>query len=113
MTIEKNRIRLNTEERLFGVRPAVDYLFKTASNIYGKNLLGIILTGMGKDGTRGMLSIKKNGGFNIAQNEESCVVYGMPGNAVAAGAVDTIMNLDEIAEVLNNLCRWNYGIKFR
>lgn len=105
MTIEKKKIRLNSEEKLFGVRPAVDYLFKSASKVYGSGLLGIILTGMGRDGTDGMLEIKSNGGYNIAQNEESCVVYGMPGNAVAKGAVDAIMNLDEISETLNCLIK--------
>lgn len=105
MTIEKNRIRLNSEEKLFGVRPSVDYLFKSASNIYGDGLLGIIMTGMGRDGTDGMKTIKNNGGYNIAQNEESSVVYGMPGNAVANGVVDEIMSLDEISQVLNSLTK--------
>lgn len=105
MTIDRNKIRLNSEDKLFGVRPAVDYLFKTAAKTYGSNLLGIILTGMGRDGTDGMHTIKVNGGYNIAQNEESCVVYGMPGNAVAKGVVDSIMNLDEISQILNKFVK--------
>lgn len=105
MTIDRNKIRLNSEDKLFGVRPAVDYLFKTAAEVYGGNLLGILLTGMGRDGTDGMDTIKTNGGYNIVQNEESCVVYGMPGNAVAKGVVDSIMSLEEISKTLNRLTK--------
>lgn len=103
MTVEKSKIRLNSNEKLFGVRPAADYLFKSASNFYGNKLLGIILTGMGRDGTDGMQTIKDNGGFNLAQDKESSVVYGMPGNAVSKGVVDEIMTLDEIVHTLNSL----------
>lgn len=105
MTIEKNRIKLNLEEKLYGVRPAVDYLFHTASQAYGDKLLGVIMTGMGKDGAEGMCTIKNNGGFNIAQDEKSSVVYGMPGNAIAKGAVHEIMSLDEISRTLNKLTK--------
>lgn len=105
MTIDKDRIRLNSEEKLYGVRPAVDYLFNSASQVYGDKLLGIIMTGMGRDGAEGMCTIKNNGGFNIAQDEESSVVYGMPGNAITKGAVHEVMSLDEISETLNRLIR--------
>lgn len=105
MTIEKDRIRLNSEEKLYGVRPAVDYLFHTASEVYGDKLLGIIMTGMGRDGAEGMCTIKNNGGFNIAQDKESCVVYGMPGNAIAKGVIHKIMSLDEISQTLNKLTK--------
>lgn len=107
MTIEDNKIRLNTLDKLHGVRPAVDYLFNSASSIYRENLLGIILTGMGKDGSQGMVAIKKQGGYNLAQNEESCVVYGMPGSAVAKGVVDEILNLEDLSTKLNDFIRVN------
>lgn len=105
MTVEKDTIRLDVGDKLFGVRPCVDYLFKSASEVYGKDILGIILTGMGKDGTDGMNSIKMNGGYNIAQDKESCVVYGMPGNAVAKGVVDEVLSLSDISKTLNDLVK--------
>jgi two-component system chemotaxis response regulator CheB len=103
MTIENDRISLNSKEKIHGVRPAVDYLFSSAAQIYKENLLGIILTGMGKDGTEGMRLIKEYCGYNIAQSEESCVVYGMPGSAVSKGVVDEILDIDEISNKLNQL----------
>lgn len=60
---------------------------------------------MGRDGSQGMVAIKEHGGYNIAQSEESCVVYGMPGSAVEKGAVDEIMNLEDISINLNKLIK--------
>lgn len=105
MTLENNKIRLNTKEKLHGVRPAVDYLFDSAAQIYKENLLGIILTGMGKDGSSGMVNIKEHGGYNLAQSEKSCVVYGMPGSAVARGVVDEILSIEELSTRLNQILR--------
>ena len=79
-------------------RPSVDVLFKSVALHVGKNAIGIMLTGMGKDGSEGMLMMKDNGAYNIAQNEETCVVYGMPKEAVAIGAVDEILPIQQIAE---------------
>lgn len=103
MTLEKDKISLNSRDKIHGVRPAVDYLFNTAAGMYRENLLGIILTGMGKDGSEGMSVIKKFGGYNIAQSEETCVVYGMPGSAVSKGVVDEILDLESISNKLNKL----------
>lgn len=105
MELEDNRIKLNREDKLYGVRPAADYLFNSASKIYGKHLLGIILTGMGRDGTDGMLKIKENGGYNIAQDKDTSVVYGMPGNAINQGAIDQVLSLREISFLINNCVR--------
>ncbi len=79
-------------------RPAVDVLFKSVARYVGSNALGIILTGMGSDGAAGMLSMKKAGAINIAQDEKSCVVYGMPREAVMMGGVDHIDHIDKIAD---------------
>lgn len=103
MILDKNRIIINSNEKVHGVRPAVDNLFNTAAPIYKENLLGIMLTGMGKDGTDGMSTIKEFGGYNIAQSEETCVVYGMPGSAVSKGVVDEILDLEDISIKLNKL----------
>ena len=86
-------------------RPAVDVLFTSVARYAGANALGIILTGMGADGAMGMLAMKKAGAFNIAQDEDSCVVYGMPKEAVRAGAVDLSLNIDLIAgSALDHIC---------
>ncbi len=78
-------------------RPSVDVLFRSAANCAGPNAIGVILTGMGKDGAQGMLEMKQAGAYNFAQDEASCVVYGMPKEAVAMGAVDEIVPLSEMA----------------
>ena len=79
-------------------RPAVDVLFESAARVAGKNVVGVILTGMGKDGAKGMLLMKQAGAYNFAQDEASCVVYGMPKEEVAAGGVDEILPLHDIAK---------------
>jgi len=78
-------------------RPSVDVLFRSTANVAGSNALGIILTGMGKDGVQGMLEMKRAGSYTIAQDEHSCVVFGMPKEAIAAGAVSEVLPLHNIA----------------
>jgi len=85
-------------------KPSVDVLFESAALNAGKNAIGVILTGMGKDGAVGMAQMKNAGSYNFAQNEESCVVYGMPKEAVAHGGVDEVAHLNELPKlVLNHL----------
>ncbi len=79
-------------------RPSVDVLFRSTAKYAGSNAIGIIMTGMGDDGARGMLEMKEAGAFNIAQDEKSCVVYGMPKEAVRFGGVDEILPLNLISE---------------
>ena len=83
-------------------RPSVDVLFRSAAVRVGRNAVGVILTGMGKDGARGMLEMKHAGAYNIAQNEASCVVFGMPKEAIQAGGVDEIVALPDIARRLTD-----------
>ncbi len=78
-------------------RPAVDYLFRSVSLQFPGRAMGVILTGMGSDGTLGLKLLKRHGCFVIAQGEESCVVYGMPKSAVDAGLADEVLPLDAIA----------------
>jgi len=89
---------LNHGELVSRHRPSVDVLFRSAANYAGKNAVGVMLTGMGKDGAAGMLEMHQAGAYNLAQDEASCVVYGMPKEAVAAGAVDEIVPLREMAK---------------
>ncbi|MBT2731840.1 chemotaxis response regulator protein-glutamate methylesterase [Carnobacterium sp. ISL-102] len=105
MLIENNRIKLNEADKIHGVRPAVDYLFETAAAAYGSNLASFILTGMGQDGALGLAEIKKAGGFTVAQNRETSIVYGMPGNAVQKGVIDEIASLNEISDLINWMIR--------
>ena len=78
-------------------KPSVEVLFRSAATVVGPNAVGIMMTGMGKDGAQAMLEMKQAGAYNIAQDEASCVVYGMPREAVALGAVDEIVSLRDIA----------------
>ncbi|MEW5746879.1 MAG: chemotaxis response regulator protein-glutamate methylesterase [Nitrospirota bacterium] len=77
-------------------RPSVDVLFRSAARYAGSNAVGVIMTGMGDDGARGMLEMKEAGAYTIAQDEASCVVFGMPKEAIKLGAVDKVAGLDEI-----------------
>lgn len=78
-------------------RPSVDVLFRSAANCAGKNAIGVIMTGMGDDGATGMLEMHNAGAHTLAQDEHSCVVFGMPKEAIAKGAVDEIIPLHEIS----------------
>ncbi len=79
-------------------RPAVDVLFESVAREAGRSAIGVILTGMGKDGAQGMLAMKKAGAWNIGQDQESCVVYGMPREAALVGALDEVAPLGNISE---------------
>lgn len=79
-------------------RPSVDVLFKTTAKYVGANAIGVILTGMGADGAQGLLEMKDAGARTIAQNEATCVVFGMPKEAIKIGAVDDVIAIDKIAE---------------
>lgn len=96
-------IHLNTDPTLWGVRPAVDKLFISASKVYGSHLLSVVLTGMGRDGALGTVEIKKNGGLTISEDKSTCVIYGMPKAAYETGMVDLVLPLDEISSQINKL----------
>lgn len=84
-------------------RPAVDVLFKSTAQYAGANAVGVILTGMGSDGARGMVKMREAGARTIGQDEASCVVYGMPKEAVKMGAVEIVAPLDRIAQETINV----------
>jgi two-component system chemotaxis response regulator CheB len=85
-------------------RPSVDVLFRSAARYGGRNVVGVIMTGMGDDGAHGMLEMKQAGAQNIAQDEASCVVFGMPAEAIKQGAVDRVLPLGGIAPEVVRLC---------
>jgi two-component system, chemotaxis family, protein-glutamate methylesterase/glutaminase len=83
-------------------RPSVDVLFRSAARYAGKNATGIILTGMGDDGAKGLLEMKETGSKTIAQNEKSCIIFGMPKAAISLNAASETLSLEEIINRINN-----------
>jgi len=92
------KIKLTKDPPIGGLRPSVDVMMESVANTGFKNIIAVIMTGMGGDGSKGIVKIKeKNNGYVIAQDEKTCVVYGMPRMAVKTGVVDTVVPLGEIA----------------
>jgi two-component system, chemotaxis family, protein-glutamate methylesterase/glutaminase len=85
-------------------RPSVDVWFRSTARYAGKNAVGVIMTGMGDDGAQGLLEMKEAGAFTIAQDEESCVVFGMPNEAIKRGAVHKVVPLSSISESVLMKC---------
>jgi two-component system chemotaxis response regulator CheB len=94
----KYRTVLSQEPPVNRHRPSVEVLFLSAAKCLGADAIGVMLTGMGKDGAAAMLEMKKAGAYNFAQDEASCVVFGMPREAIARGAVDEVAPLSRMAE---------------
>ncbi|MFM7593552.1 MAG: CheB methylesterase domain-containing protein, partial [Isosphaeraceae bacterium] len=112
MLVESDResnvkIRLNQDAPENSCRPAADVLFRSAARLYGENLLGLVLTGMGKDSLAGSVNIVEAGGNVIAQDEQSSVVWGMPGEVARADLADAILPLNAIAEEITRRA-WAY-----
>jgi two-component system chemotaxis response regulator CheB len=101
MTLKKlgseYRVAVHDGERVCYQRPSVDVLFDSVADVAGADAIGAILTGMGADGAEGMLKMKRAGARTVAQDEASCVVFGMPREAIKLGAVDRVLPLDRIA----------------
>ena len=86
-------------------KPSADIMMKSATAVFQKPLLGVIMTGMGRDGVEGLKCIKAKGGYVIAQDEESCIVYGMPQSALDEGVVDSMVSLENISIAFNRLTK--------
>ena len=102
--IDKN-IYLNEDDTLWGVRPAADKLFVSASKVYKSKLLSVVLTGMGRDGAKGTEFIKTNGGHTIAEDKSTSVIYGMPKAAYETGMVDEVIPLYDISKRITELIK--------
>lgn len=108
MTLErqgdKTHIRLNKEPAIGGHRPSVDPMMESVARIYGNRATGIILTGMGHDGSKGMKAIKQHNGYTIAEDQSTTVVFGMPKSAIELGIIDKVVPLPGIAtEIVRRL----------
>lgn len=86
-------------------RPSVDVMFKSVAKYAGRNAIGVIMTGMGADGADGITEMHKNGAATIAQDERSCIVFGMPREAIARGGIDHVVHLDQIPAVALDLAQ--------
>jgi two-component system, chemotaxis family, protein-glutamate methylesterase/glutaminase len=101
-------VELSDHEPVNRHRPSVDVLFKSVARYAGKNAVGILMTGMGADGATGLLDMKLAGADTIAQNEETCVVFGMPKEAIKLNAANKILALDKIAPYVSRTCSVNH-----
>jgi two-component system chemotaxis response regulator CheB len=95
-------VKIGGTDKVSGHCPSVDVLFNTAAEVAGKNTIGVIMTGMGSDGAKGMVSLRQTGAYTIGQNKETCVVYGMPMVAFQMGGVMKQLPLDHISQELVN-----------
>jgi two-component system chemotaxis response regulator CheB len=111
MEVRHQRIELTTAHERHSCRPSVDVLFETVARECGRNAVGCLLTGMGKDGALGLAALRQAGGMTIAQDEASSVVFGMPGEAVRIGAAVAVLPLAAIAAELTNLA--GQGVRLR
>jgi two-component system chemotaxis response regulator CheB len=100
LSVRNGRLRISHEAERHSCRPSVDILFESLAHEYGATAAVCLLTGMGRDGAAGMLAVRNAGGRTIAQDEASCVVYGMPREAVQLGAAERVLPLDQIAPAL-------------
>ncbi|MCB0357709.1 MAG: chemotaxis protein CheB, partial [Bdellovibrionales bacterium] len=97
------RIHLDQKPERNYVRPAADYLFESAADVYGEKTFGIVLTGMGEDGREGCIRIKQNKGGIYIQDKESCTVFGMPGAVFRDGAYDMMGNVEQVQDLLKSM----------
>ncbi len=102
-----NRIALSKEEPEEGLRPSASYLFRSVSNVFGKNAVGVLLTGMGKDGAEELKSMREKGAVTIAQDKGSSVIFGMPGEAIKLDGATYVLSPDNIVEALKSLTKKN------
>jgi len=109
-SLAKHRIKIADDPPENNCRPSVDYLFRSVAMLYGAKALGIIMTGMGADGAEGIKYIYSRGGFCIAQNEQSSIVFGMPDAAIKTGKINKIVSLSDMASIFSSLTSYTSDI---
>ncbi len=103
MGVDMKRVQLSDDPATSGFRPSATHLFASVGRAFGRSALAIVLSGMGEDGAAGLVGLRERGGYVMVQDEESCVVYGMPRAAVAAGVVDEELPLHRLAARLEEV----------
>jgi two-component system chemotaxis response regulator CheB len=111
LVVRDGRLHLTLDPELHSCRPSVDVLFQSVARECGSGAAACLLTGMGRDGASGLLDVRKAGGFTIAQDEATSVVYGMPREAVLLGAAERVLPLGEIGATLAELTTWQCEVK--
>ena len=101
---KEHKIHLTTDPPVNYVRPAADVMMFSMAEIYGAKNVGVVLTGMGSDGAKGIKAIKEHGGYTIAQDQATSVVYGMPNVAYQTGCVDKVVPLERIHRAIIKAC---------
>jgi two-component system chemotaxis response regulator CheB len=101
----RGRIALSRDAPEYGLRPSVSFLFRSLAEVYGRKAVGVLLTGMGKDGAAELQLMKQRGAITFAQDEESSVVHGMPGEAIKLGAASYVLAPEKIAAALQSLMK--------
>lgn len=104
LVTKSGKINLTTSPPVNYVRPSADVMMKSAAKTYASKNIGVILTGMGTDGAKGIEAIKNKGGVTIAQDKKTCVVFGMPDAAIKTGCVDFVTPLEGIPKEIMNAC---------
>ena len=97
---DTRKIRLSRKVSLNTVMPSIDRAMESAAKAYGQGTLGVLLTGLGSDGAKGLKAIKEAGGNTIAEDQSTCIVFGMPKAAIELGCVDEIVPLPQIAQTI-------------
>ena len=103
LLVEDGRLRLSRGPREHHTRPAIDPLFVSAAQSYGSRVVGVVLSGTGDDGVRGLIAIKAHGGLSLVQDPAEALHAGMPRNALAGDQVNAILSLDDLASTLGAL----------
>lgn len=102
LILQKNgRFKYTEEPVHYPYRPSIDVFFESAVTHWPNKIIGVLLTGMGRDGASGLLSLHNRNMFTIAQNKESCAVYGMPKAAIELNAVKKVLHIDDIGDAIN------------
>ena len=103
--VEKGKIQITDEPAYDGHKPSGNLLLKSVAEVYRENSIAVILTGMGKDGVEGVKAVKEMRGHTIAQNKETCIVFGMPMAAIEMNVVDIILPLDNISDAIISMLK--------